>query len=280
MSSEEKEETLVYIVFIIVLLTFTLVGGWMESKHPKIGHETGFIILFGMLISYLATVIEREEDKHFVFQFNTKIFFDLALPSILFAAGYNMRRKQFFENFVNIVKFGIFGSLFTYVFFVGLTKLLFVTVDMKMYDPEAFDGEGGVIDFHLTTLEIMVVCSILVSSDIIAAMSILKFDEQPHIFSIILGEGLFNDVVVLVLYQTVSLFQEDPTAVFDTSMAFKIIGDFILLCVLSVLIGCLIGFTLTYILKKARYVSHSAIQETFVMIVTAMFSYYISEIAG
>jgi NhaP-type Na+/H+ or K+/H+ antiporter len=55
-------------------------------------------------------------------------------------------------------------------------------------------------------IEIMLVCSILVSSDIIAAMSIIKFDEQPHIFSIILGEGLFNDVVVIVLYTTVLEF--------------------------------------------------------------------------
>jgi NhaP-type Na+/H+ or K+/H+ antiporter len=37
-------------------------------------------------------------------------------------------------------------------------------------------------------------------------MSILDFNQQPHIFSIILGEGLFNDVVVIVLYQTVKEF--------------------------------------------------------------------------
>jgi len=88
-----------------------------------------------------------------------------------------MRRKQFFENFVNIVKFGIFGSLFTYFFFVTLTALLFQVVDMKMWDPKANDGEGATIPFNLSMLEILVVCSILVSSDIIAAMSILKFDE-------------------------------------------------------------------------------------------------------
>mmetsp|Transcript_36181 Transcript_36181/g.55568 ORF Transcript_36181/g.55568 Transcript_36181/m.55568 type:complete len:132 (+) Transcript_36181:276-671(+) len=131
-----------------------------------------------------------------------------------------MRRKQFFENFINIIKFGIFGSLFTYVFFVVFTYLLFNYVDMKMWDPEANDGQGATVDFNLTTLEIMLVCSIFVSSDIIAAMSILKFDEQPHIFSIILGEGLFNDVVVLVLYQTVNMFQENPESVFNTKMAF------------------------------------------------------------
>ena len=92
---------------------------------------------------------------------------------ILFAAGYNMRRKEFFKNFVNITKFGIFGSLFTFVIFVALMYTLFNTVDMTMYSPEDQDY----VPFNLSLIEIMLVCSILVSSDIIAAMSILKFDE-------------------------------------------------------------------------------------------------------
>jgi len=92
---------------------------------------------------------------------------------ILFAAGYNMRRKEFFKNFVNITKFGIFGSLFTFVIVVALMYTLFNTVDMTMYSPEDQDY----VPFNLSLIEIMLVCSILVSSDIIAAMSILKFDE-------------------------------------------------------------------------------------------------------
>ena len=98
----------------------------MESKHLPFGHETGFIILAGMFISWLVTYFDSaEEGDRLVFQFNTTIFFDLALPAILFAAGYNMRRKEFFKNFVSIIKFGIFGSLFTFVIFVSLTWLLF-----------------------------------------------------------------------------------------------------------------------------------------------------------
>lgn len=107
-----------------------------------------------------------------------------------------MRRREFFKSFVNIVKFGIFGSIFTFAIYVSLTKLLFVSVEMTMWDPNLKDY----VPFDMSTIEIMLVCSILVSSDIIAAMSILKFEEAPHIYSIILGEGLFNDVVVIVLY--------------------------------------------------------------------------------
>jgi len=60
--------------------------------------------------------------------------------------------------------------------------------------------------FKMELIDIMLVCSILVSTDIIAAMSLLKFEQQPHIYSIIIGEGLFNDVVVLTLYQTVQTY--------------------------------------------------------------------------
>lgn len=116
---------------------------------------------------------------------------------------------------------------------------------------------------ELSTIEIMLICSIFVSSDIIAAMSILKFDEQPHIFVMIIGEGLFNDVVVLVLYATCQEYFELELHEKDKSMtwskAWQIFGSFISLCVISVLFGMFTGFLLTWLLKKLRYISHSAI---------------------
>lgn len=70
----------------------------------------------------------------------------------------------------------------------------------------------------------MVFCSILVSSDIIAAMAILKFEEQPHIFSIILGEGLCNDVVVLTLYATTMEYLEKSESGGDSDFGWAQIG--------------------------------------------------------
>jgi NhaP-type Na+/H+ or K+/H+ antiporter len=74
-----------------------------------------------------------------------------------------------------------------------------------------------------------------------------------------LGEGLFNDVVVIVLYQTVKEYQEDNDKAMTTKSAFTIIGSFIELCILSVAVGVSMGFIITYVLKRCRYVSHSAI---------------------
>jgi NhaP-type Na+/H+ or K+/H+ antiporter len=86
--------------------------------------------------------------------------------------------------------------------------------------------------------------------------------------------------VVIVLYQTVKDFQENEGKEMDVKSTFTIIGSFIELCILSVLVGVAMGFIITYILKKCRYVAHSAIQETFVLLAFAMLTYYLSEIMG
>ena len=57
MSSESKETAILTIIFLLVLILYVVVGAWMEHKHLVFGHETGFIICFGMLISYIVYLI-------------------------------------------------------------------------------------------------------------------------------------------------------------------------------------------------------------------------------
>lgn len=207
---------------------------------------------------------------------------------ILFAAGYNMRREEFFKNIVSIAKFGIFGSLYTWILFVMMFWALFEYVDMgqtqiRDYDNFPHDETKLItVDFKPELIEIMVFCSILVSSDIIAAMSILKFEEQPHIYSIIIGEGLFNDVVVITLFKTTDDYLNAHVTNNEKDFGGKemltIFGNFLKLCSFSLLIGIFTGFFITYLLKSFRVISHSAIHETFLLIASAMLTYFISEI--
>ena len=136
-SSEEHDHTETYfvLVFLVVLIIFVIVGAYMEQKKFIVGHETGVIILLGMLISFIFHSV----DPTYKIQFNPTVFFDLALPLILVAAGFNMRRKQFFKNFANITKFGIFGSLITYAVYVTLFWLLFQYGNLSFTDPMELD---------------------------------------------------------------------------------------------------------------------------------------------
>lgn len=52
--------------------------------------------------------------------------------------------------------------------------------------------------------ECFVISSLLCSSDVIAAISIIKYDEQPKLFSLVFGEGIVNDAVAIILFNTVA----------------------------------------------------------------------------
>ena len=63
------------------------------------------------------------------------MFFILLLPLIIFATGYNMRRKKFFENIANVAKFGLLGTVLTFLIYSALTVSLFEFFDFEMYNP-------------------------------------------------------------------------------------------------------------------------------------------------
>ena len=48
--------------------------------------------------------------------------------------------------------------------------------------------------------------SLVCSSDTVAALTIVKYDEQPKLFSLIFGEGILNDAVSIILFKTVLLY--------------------------------------------------------------------------
>jgi NhaP-type Na+/H+ or K+/H+ antiporter len=54
------------------------------------------------------------------------------------------------------------------------------------------------------TFEVLCICSLLCSSDVIAAISMISYSDQPKLFSIVYGEGVFNDIVSIILFNTVN----------------------------------------------------------------------------
>ena len=93
-----------------MFITYMIVGAFLEKIHAPIGHEAGIIILIGAGLSGGAYMIGHEEFTKMM-TFNEGFFFYFCLPPIIFASGYNMKRKKFFENFGNILMFGLFGTL-------------------------------------------------------------------------------------------------------------------------------------------------------------------------
>ena len=111
------------IIIMFVLLVYMFLGSLLEKYHCVVGHEAGLVILVGMAISLLALYTGHHE-VNTIMTFDENFFFYFCLPPIVFASGYNMKRKKFFENFTNILFFGLFGTVIQFTIFSILTYIV------------------------------------------------------------------------------------------------------------------------------------------------------------
>jgi hypothetical protein len=120
-------------------------------------------------------------------------------------------------------------------------------------------------------------CSLLCSTDVIAAVSIVKYEKQPKLFSLIFGEGILNDAVCIILFNTVHDFTVSDEE-FTSWSPLMIAGDFLFLGLVSVLIGTILALLSALLLKYCRFVSTSAISESMLIFCIAYMSYSTAEI--
>lgn len=52
------------IVIFVMFILYMVIGALLEMNHSIIGHESGIIILIGMLISFCAWFIEELDFNH------------------------------------------------------------------------------------------------------------------------------------------------------------------------------------------------------------------------
>jgi NhaP-type Na+/H+ or K+/H+ antiporter len=110
----------VLIIFSMLIL-YVILGTFMEYKHLPFGHETGIALVAGLIISAIVHFATDQNSLNLELQFDGNVFFYVCLPPIIYASGFNMRRRRFFENIGYVLLFGIFGTIITFFVFTGLT---------------------------------------------------------------------------------------------------------------------------------------------------------------
>lgn len=119
----------------------------------------------------------------------------------------------------------------------------------------------------LSNVECLVLASVLCATDTVAALSIIKEREFPQLNSILFGEGIVNDAVSILMFETIqNVFgtKKDDTSTkylhdrsYDDDQA-KISGHdiwysilhFIYLSIVSILIGIAFGALSALISKR------------------------------
>mmetsp|Transcript_7337 Transcript_7337/g.6856 ORF Transcript_7337/g.6856 Transcript_7337/m.6856 type:complete len:120 (-) Transcript_7337:1017-1376(-) len=115
--------------------------------------------------------------------------------------------------------------------------MLFYFHPMQKYNPELGTNET----FTLTLREILLLCSLMCSSDVVAAVSLIDFQKEPKLFSMVFGEGITNDAVSIILFNTVFKYT-GSTEKFTTQTVFKVFLEFSKLALSSVGCGMVASF--------------------------------------
>ena len=163
--------------------------------------------------------------------------------------------------------------------FVCATVFSLLTVTAFNYIPihKWIPSTGEWVRFSPTLTEIMLLSSLMCSSDVVAAVSIIKFEEQPKLFSIVFGEGITNDAVSIILFNAVySHTSENEEFTWETP--FHISWEFIKLAFNSMMVGFLFSVGAALVFKHMRFLTHSPVHEVLLVFAAGYLAYMVSEL--
>ena len=172
--------------------------------------------------------------------------------------------------------FGIFGTITSFIIFSALTSWLMSRSNAQdgvfLWQTNYSTGESIPVD--LSTNDILMMCALLCSTDVIAAISMVSYDKYPRLFSLLFGESVVNDAVTIILFNTIGSLKDVDMGKSTVPLMF---GQFILLASLSLCIGIIYGAATALILKNFRVLARDAISECIFLFSMGYLSYATSE---
>lgn len=178
-ATERANDTTTFlIIFLLFLVSFFIIGAAFEKYKPRFGHETGVTIILGMIFSgffYWGNGANRTLIE--VWGFKSTVFFDVMLPPIIFNSGFNMRRKKFFQNIGNIMIFGLCVTFFCFILYSACSWWVLNNMNLTMTQYSSdINPVKNTIPIQMTTMKLLLFTSLLCSSDVVAAVSIVDFE--------------------------------------------------------------------------------------------------------
>jgi len=161
------------------------------------------------------------------------------LAPIIFAEGYAMRTRQFFDNIVRVLAHA----------FVGTTVSAVVVAFCVRFVPAAL---GSADQFSLG--ECLAFGALISATDPVTTLAIFKEQRMAenglgHLYYTVLGESVLNDAVGIVLFTMFSKLVTDEKDVLSIGDVAEIATEFTVTFVGSMIIGLSLGCLMPLVLK-------------------------------
>ncbi|KAK1391890.1 Sodium/hydrogen exchanger [Heracleum sosnowskyi] len=253
----ESHEQVVPITLFIAVLCLCLVIGHLLEENRWL-NESITALLLGIVAGATILYLSKGESSR-ILTFDEKLFFIYLLPPIIFNAGFQVKKKQFFHNFLTIMLFGVTG--------VFISSSIVAAGSWWMFPKCGFHG--------LTIRDYLSIGTIFSSTDTVCTLQVLHQDETPLLYSLVFGEGVVNDATSIVLFNSVQKINVDK---FTAHAAGTIILDFLYLFFTSTCLGVAAGLLAALILKGLYFGKHSSVREVALMMLMAYLSYMLAEL--
>lgn len=256
-STTTDEAPINSITLFVVLLCFCVVIGHLLEKSRWMT-ESVTALLIG-LCTGIVILLNTEWKSSRVLVFNEDIFFIYLLPPIIFNAGFQVKKKRFFQNFMTIMLLGAVGSFISFVIIWLGSLQLFEKMDIGFLEMNDYLALGAIFS----------------ATDTVCTLQVLNQDETPLLYSLVFGEGVVNDATSVVLFNAIQRFDLSHI---NSTIVMEFIGNFLYLFLTSTLLGIAVGLLSAYIMKKLYLGRHSTDREVALMILMAYLSYMVAEL--
>lgn len=243
-------------LFVTILCLCIILGHLLEENRWV--NESITALAIGCCAGFIVLLFSGGTSSH-ILRFNEELFFIYLLPPIIFNAGFQVKKKQFFHNFVTIMLFGVVGVFISFAIISAGCWLLFPRLDVS----------------GLKIRDYLALGTIFSSTDTVCTLQVLHQDETPLLYSLVFGEGVVNDATSVVLFRAVQKFDFSRL---DGVTVIYIVADFLYLFFTSTVLGVATGLLTAYIIKSLYFGRHSTDREIALMALMAYLSYMLAEL--
>ncbi|BDD62003.1 hypothetical protein MAP00_007009 [Monascus purpureus] len=245
----------------IMLLMFALFTSYiLQQRKIQAVHETVLSIFAGMFVGLIIRLSPESPIRDSV-TFDYQFFFNLLLPPIILASGYELHQANFFRNIGTILTFAFAGTFITAIV-LGLVLYLWTRIPL--------DG------LNISFVEAIAVGATLSATDPVTILAIFNlYKVEPKLYTVIFGESILNDAIAIVLFETAQKYADSDAGSLTVLNLFEAIGLFLLVFFGSMLVGIVVGIATALGLKHTLVRRMPKIESCLVVLI-AYASYFFS----
>ncbi|KAL4807819.1 sodium/hydrogen exchanger 3 [Aspergillus unguis] len=246
-------------IMISLLMLALFTSYILQQRKIEAVHETVLSIFGGMFVGLIIRLTESPIMNFVAFDY--QFFFNLLLPPIILASGYELHQANFFRNIGTILTFAFAG---TFISALVLGVVLFAWTRIPL------DG------FSISFVEAISVGATLSATDPVTILAIFNlYKVEPKLYTVIFGESILNDAIAIVLFETAQKYATSDAGSLSILNLFEAIGLFLLVFFGSMLVGVIVGI-MTALGLKYTHVRRQPKIESCLIVLIAYASYFFS----